>query len=134
LGACGSSQSASDSICDQSQRTELLTMAFKGDVGNWSTTPPFTIKDGEVGWVQVTRDDGDTGLFAHFAGIAEVYYIPGGTAPNVGTTSDGWPDPRDPHVVIDKGLTWQKLPMKPGQWQLYNFTTTTIEVVSCPAG
>jgi len=55
-----------------------------------------------------------------------------GAAPNLVTNSNGNQESRDPAIIVQKALTWQKLDLAPGDWRLYSMSDPGIEVVSCP--
>ncbi len=129
LAGCGLSGSCAPTICDQSQRTKLLN----ANLGPWTPSAPFTLKTGTTGWIQVTKlPQADEG-FGGMAGAAEVYSLHKGATPNITTTSNGDKEPHDPSITIQKGLTWQQLPLGAGDGQLYSFSNPGIEVVSCAA-
>ena len=129
LAASSCGQSASASVCSKPQRMELLKVQLQDDFGHFPPSPPFTVKDRYAAWVQVTQ--AVEGLFGN---RTQLYYIANGATPNVTTDPGGNLAFNDPTIIIDEPMTWRKLPMKPGTWQLYSFTNPTIEVVACPAG
>lgn len=117
-------------ICDPDQRTELI----KADLVEWQPSPAFKLKEGSTGWIQVTRlPESAEGLFGTINGVAVVYSVHSGVAPKLTTDANGNVQPHDPSIIIDKGLTWQRLALGSGDWQLYAYSNPGIEVVSCPA-
>jgi hypothetical protein len=129
LAGCTSTQHAASTICTVDKRTPLLNMTLV----EWTPSPPFTVGSGSAAWIQVTKDPTSSGgLFGTMGAIAEVHSIPSGTAPNVVTGSNGDRQSQDPAIVIQKALTWQKLSLADGDWQLYSASNPGIEVVSCP--
>lgn len=65
--------------------------------------------------------------------IAELHSLRNGTAPRIEASANGDQTSKDPAIVIQKPLTWQRLPFGAGTWQLYSESNPGIEVVSCPA-
>ena len=131
LGSCGPIDAEAPAICDKSARTELLNVTLDP----WVPSTPFALKSGMAGWIQLTKlPQADEGLFGGAAGGGEVYSLHSGAVPNITTKPNGDREPHDPSITIDKALTWQRLPMGTGDWQLYSFSNPGIEVVGCPAG
>lgn len=131
LDSCGPiGNSTAPAICDASARTELLNVTLDP----WTPSTPFTLKPGTTGWLQLTKlPQADEGLFGGTAGAGEVYSLRSGAEPNITTKPNGDKEPHDPSITIDKALTWQQMPLGPGDWELYSFSNPGIEVVSCPA-
>ena len=131
LAGCSVTFNSSPELCSPDRRTELLNVTLEA----WTPSSPFTICAGSDAWIQVTKDPASAeGLFGTLNGIAELYSIPSGATPNITTEPNGYRDPHDPSITIDKALTWQELKLKAGAWQLYSFSNPGIEVVSCPQG
>jgi len=129
LAGCTTTQNAGSTVCSVDKRTPLLKITLV----EWTPSQPFTVRSGSVAWIQVTRDPTSSeGLFGTVGGIAELHSIPSGTAPSVVTSSNGDTQSQDPAIVIQKPLTWQKLSLEHGGWQLYSLSNPGIEVVSCP--
>ena len=126
--ACGPFPST---VCGKEQRTELLNVVLEP----WTPSPPFILGTGKIVWIQLTRRPFVSDpLFGSTGAIAEVHPIADGTRPKVTTDPNGEPMAQDPSILIHKELTWQKLSMGSGSWQLYSESNPGIEVVSCPGG
>lgn len=129
LAGCTATQHAASTVCSVDKRAPLL----KTTLVEWTPSPSFTVGSGLVAWIQVTKEATSSGgLFGTMGGIAELHSIPNGAAPNVVTSSNGDRESQDPAIVIQKALTWQKLSLSHGDWQLYSASNPGIEVVSCP--
>ena len=127
-GGCSPSPASSPPICGEAARTPLL----KVNLDPWTPSAAFTLAAGSVAWIQVTKLPFSAGgLFGTIAGVAEVHSIPSGATPNVVTKANGDKESQDPAIVVQKALTWQKLTLAPGAWQLYSESNPGIEVVSC---
>lgn len=127
LTGCGPS-APTPAICAEATRTPLL----KANLDPWTPSAPFTLPAGSVAWLQVTRLPASAeGLFGTVAGVAELHSIPSGATPSVVTQAKGDKQSQDPSIVVQKALTWRKLPLSPGAWQLYSASDPGIEVVSC---
>ena len=129
LVSCGPSQNATQSVCNQRQRTELLNVTLDP----WAPSMPFGVDQDKVAWIQVTHPPSSSEtLFGSLGGIAEVHSLKSGAAPRVETSANGDKTSKDPAIIIQKPLTWQLLQLGPGIWQLYSLSNPGIEVVSCP--
>jgi hypothetical protein len=130
MSSCGLiPQAASPKICAEAARTELL----KSRLQSWVPSVPFTVGQGSAAWLQVTLEpEAASGPFGSIAGIADLHPIPSGSSPTTGPGVDGSPESKDPTIVVKKSLTWQKLDLAPGAWQLYSEWDPGIEVVGCP--
>lgn len=128
LLGCSPSQTAT--VCKQAQRTELLNTKLEA----WTPTTPFTLESGNTAWIQVThRPFLSTTLFGSLGAIAELHSLKNGAAPQIETDPNGDETSKDPAIIIQKPLTWQRLPFGAGSWQLYSESDPGIEVVSCPS-
>jgi hypothetical protein len=128
--SCGSpSQSTTSTICEPAARTVLLNEKLDP----WNPSTPFTLVPASTAWIEVTiLPFSYDGLFGDVGGVAEVHSIPSGSSPTVGTGPNGIKDPKDPAIIVQKGLVWQELNLKSGAWQIYSVSNPGIEIVSCP--